>query len=376
MIIHIKNQDNNTSSPNIKKITELCEQGLFKRYNPIPYEALKRFKFELNAIEMLGIEDAFLIAHDAIEYARKNGIRIAAGRGSTTGSMVCYCLGISDIDPIQYQLLSERFINPYFVRPITTIDICCTKCDEIKKYVLDNYRNLVISQEDGGFPQNVGCVICVTGYSHLRIIDETLKLISQNHGIDVSINFIDMADKKVFDTILKGDLKGIFILEENGKEFAEKLKPSSIEDLIDVIYFYSFKIDSQGSLAEKYIKNKDLGNIKYENTKLKGLLDKTYGCLLYQEQLMSILNNLYEYHYSRADYVLHLLLKKYADIFNILEENEANELCGLINETTLGNKAHLTSITVMAYQTAWLKIYYPEEYAIAYERIKASEERE
>ena len=488
-------------------LKELCEKGLKERfsryfengnetYHNFTYAQLEeKLNYELNVIKDMGFVDYFLIVWDFIKYARDNGIAVGPGRGSAAGSIVSYTIGITDIDPIKYELIFERFLNPGRVTmPDIDIDFCVDRRGEVIDYVKRKYGNdnvtqiitfgrllakgvvrdvarvldmpysvgdtiakkipdeaknlqeainlnpelkamyngdpqikrlLDMSLKLEGLSRNsgvhaAGVVIApkpvyeyvpvsrgtednittqytkdtvehlgllkmdFLGLRNLTIIQDAIKAIEKNHNVKIDFHTMEFDDKKVFDLISSGHTEGIFQLESKGmKSFMKELKPQSIEEVIAGISLYR---PGPMDFIPAYIKgkqNRDL--ITYDCPQLKPILESTYGCIVYQEQVMQIVRDLAGFDLPRSDEVRRYMSKKKMDKMeherqNFVYGSEADGIPGCINngiEEAVAqkiydeliefskyafNKSHAAAYAEVAYQTAWLKTYYPVEY--------------
>lgn len=478
---------------------EQCFNGLRKHYGENPDEKIvERLNYELSIIKQMGYIDYFLIVHDFIRYAKSVGISVGPGRGSGAGSLCAYCIGITGIDPLKYNLLFERFLNPERVSmPDFDVDFCYVRRNEVIDYVIRKYGedhvaqivtfgtmaaraaikdvgralNLPYSQVDQisklipaelsmtiskalesspelklryesdvkiqelvdtakkleGMPRHssthaAGVVITdkrvsdyvplskndesiVTQYTMttleelgllkmdflglrtLTVISDTEKLI-QKQNKNFKIENIPMDDKDVFKMISRGDTNGVFQFESVGmRNVLMQLKPESIEDLIAVISLYR---PGPMSSIPKYIENRhNPKNIKYDHPALSKILDVTYGCIVYQEQVMQIFRELAGFSLGRADIVRRAMSKKKADVMerehqifiNGLEDEDGNILVeGCIRRgiekkiadkiysemesfaSYAFNKSHAAAYAVVSYQTAYLKCHYKSEF--------------
>ncbi len=482
--------------------SDMCHKGMIKRYgeNP-PQEYYDRLNYELDIINRMGYVDYYLIVHDFINYAKSQGIPVGPGRGSGAGSIAAYTIGITGIDPMKYNLLFERFLNPERVSmPDFDIDFCYVRRPEVIDYVVRKYgadhvaqivtfgtlaaraalrdvgralgvpyttvdtvaklipRELNITIEKSleksfefkaqydsspeikelidtakkveGMPRHAsthaaGVVItrdCVDDYVPLALNDEavvtqfpmttleelgllkmdflglrTLTVISDAEKMirkkvpDFSIDSIDISDKDTFEMLSSGQTDGVFQYESAGmKSVLVGLKPESLEDLIAVISLYRpGPMDS----IPTYIRNRHNPQlVKYATPMLKDILDVTYGCMVYQEQVMQIFRTLAGYSYGRADLVRRAMSKKKHDV---MEKERKNFIYGLQNEdgTTecegavkrgvpaevankifdemsafasyAFNKSHAAAYAYVSYQTAYLKCHYPSEFMAA-----------
>ncbi|MCQ2535639.1 MAG: DNA polymerase III subunit alpha [Lachnospiraceae bacterium] len=488
-------------------LKELCEKGLkerFARYYENGNETYHNFTFaqleeklnyELNVIQTMGFVDYFLIVWDFIKYARDNGIAVGPGRGSAAGSIVSYTIGITDIDPIKYELIFERFLNPGRVTmPDIDIDFCVDRRGEVIDYVKRKYGNDNVTQiitfgrllakgvvRDVArvldMPYSVGDMIAkkvpneaknlteamnlnpelkamytsdpqikhlldmalkleglsrnsgvhaagvviapkpvyefvpvsrgtednittqytkdtvehlgllkmdFLGLRNLTIIQDAINAIEENHNVKIDFHTMEFDDKKVFDLISSGHTEGIFQLESKGmKSFMKDLKPQSIEEVIAGISLYR---PGPMDFIPAYIKgkqNRDL--ITYDCPQLKPILENTYGCIVYQEQVMQIVRDLAGFDLPRSDEVRRYMSKKKMDkmeherqnfvygskedgipgcINNGIDESVAQKIYDELIEFSkyAFNKSHAAAYAEVAYQTAWLKTYYPVEY--------------
>ncbi|MBM7614195.1 DNA polymerase III subunit alpha [Alkaliphilus hydrothermalis] len=483
-------------------LNQLCYEGLEKRYGEITQELRERLEYELGVIREMGYTEYFLIVWDFIKYAKDNEIPVGPGRGSAAGSIVAYTLGITDIDPIRYNLIFERFLNPERVSmPDIDIDFCYERREEVIDYVKRKYGDEKVAQiitfgtmaaraairdvgrvinmpynevdqiakqvpfaigmtiekalemnpilrqmteEDEnadflirmakkleGMPRHAsthaaGVVISkkaldeyVPLYMHdqsvttqfpmghleelgllkmdflglrtLTVIRDALSLIEANHGVIIDFSTSTYEDPKVYETISKGDTLGLFQLESAGMiQFLKELKPNCFEDIVAGISLYRpGPMDS----IPKYIEYKNNpSNIQYKHKKLEPILNVTYGCMVYQEQVMQVVRDLAGYSYGRSDLVRRAMGKKKMDIMeeerryfihgktdtdgkveiqgcirNGVPEKIANEIYDeMIDFAKYAfNKSHAAAYAVLAYQTGYLKSYYPVEFMAA-----------
>lgn len=480
----------------------LCFKGLEERYkNPSP-EITDRLEYELGVIEKMGYVEYFLITWDFINFARENNIMVGPGRGSAAGSIVSYTLYITDIDPIKYSLLFERFLNPERISmPDIDIDFCYERREEVIDYVKRKYgedhvaqiitfgtmgakaairdvgRVLDISynkvdniakeipfalgmtidkaldtnpnlrklyEEDNETKEIIdvsrkiegmlrhasthaaGVVISkkpideyVPLYKHqdaittqftmttleelgllkmdflglrtLTVIRDALDLIEKNHNIKLNFSTMEYDDPKVYELLSSGNTLGVFQLESGGmRSFMKQLKPDNFEDIVAGISLYRpGPMDS----IPNYINNKNNpGHVEYLHEKLKPIMEVTYGCLVYQEQVMQVVRDLGGYSYGRSDLVRRAMGKKKMDVMEKerqyfihgkFDDNGELEIAGCVrNGVTeeIGNKifddmidfakyafnkSHAAAYGVLAYQTAYLKAHYPVEFMAA-----------
>ena len=479
-------------------LTKLCEEGLRRRYeNYQDYE--DRLHFELETIKQMGYVDYFLIVWDFINYAKQNHIMVGPGRGSAAGSLVSYALAITDIDPIRYNLLFERFLNPERVSmPDIDVDFCYERRGEVIDYVTQKYgkdkvvqiitfgtmaarnvirdvgrvldmpygavdqiakmipaelnitidkalqensefkrayetdtqiRNLIdMAKRLEGLPRHssmhaAGVVISkepimeyvplsrgsdgsiVTQYvmttleelgllkmdflglRTLTVIQDALEMIKTNIGLSIDLNEIDYNEINVLEMIGAGKTEGVFQLESAGmKSFMRELRPQTLEDIIAGIALYR---PGPMDFIPKYIAGKNSGKeIVYDCPQLKPILEPTYGCIVYQEQVMQIVRDLAGYSLGGADILRRAMSKKkdsvmqaerkrfvYGDektgvagcIKNGISEQVANKIYDdMVDFAKYAfNKSHAAAYAIVCYQTAYLKFYFPVEFMAA-----------
>ena len=477
-------------------LNKLCNDGLYKRYKEPSEELKERLLYELDTINTMGFTDYFLIVWDFIKYARDNGISVGPGRGSAAGSIVSYSLGITSIDPVKYDLLFERFLNPERVTmPDIDIDFCYERRPEVIEYVMDKYgRDRVVQIVTFGtlaarnVIRDVGRVLDLP-YNYVDVIAKSIPMelgITIDKALDINPEFkqvynedaqakklVDMArrleglprhtsmhaagvlispdavdefvplskasdgtittqytmvtleelgllkmdflglrtltvindaavmaglgsayemeldyeDKNVFDMLSTGKTEGVFQLESAGmKQFIKELKPRSMEDIIAGISLYR---PGPMDFIPKYIEGKEKsGSITYDCPQLEPILSPTYGCIVYQEQVMQIVRNLAGYSFGRSDLVRRAMSKKKTKVMeaerknfvygneeegvkgciaNGIPENIANKIYDeMIDFAKYAfNKSHAAAYAVVAYQTAYLKYYHPVEFMAA-----------
>ena len=490
-------------------LQKLCYEGLGHRYpqqdgavsipgkGEVPYEELKsQLGYELGIIQQMGYVDYFLIVWDFIRFARENGIAVGPGRGSAAGSLVSYTLKITNIDPIRYSLIFERFLNPERVTmPDIDIDFCVERRQEVIDYVGEKYgkdrvvqivtfgtmaargvirdvgrvmdmpyafvdniakqiptelgitidkalqmnrelrtmyetdesitRLVDMSKRLEGLPRHTsmhaaGVVIsskeidefvplsrgsdgAVTtqftmttleelgllkmdflGLRNLTVLQDAVNLINEGTGAGLDIDSIDFADKAVLDSIGTGRNEGVFQLESGGmKSFMKELKPQSLEDIIAGISLYR---PGPMDFIPAYIRGKNNPeSVTYDCPQLEPILAPTYGCIVYQEQVMQIVRDLAGYTLGRSDLVRRAMSKKKVSVMekerknfvygnpeegvpgcisNGIDEKTANKIYDeMIDFAKYAfNKSHAAAYAVVAYQTAYLKYYYPLEY--------------
>ncbi len=480
-------------------LNKLCFDGLAERYPDDDGKLADKLHYELGVIQKMGYVDYFLIVWDFINWAKSHDIPVGPGRGSAAGSIVSYCLHITNIDPIRYNLLFERFLNPERVSmPDIDIDFCYERRQEVIEYVERKYgkdkvvqivtfgtlaakgvirdvarvldmpynfadsiskmvpnelnmtlnralelnpelRNLYEQNEQvhylidmckklEGLPRHTsmhaaGVVICqkpadefvplsrgsdgaittqftmttieelgllkmdFLGLRTLTVIKNAVRNVEKTHGIDIDVDKIDYDDKKVLASLGTGKTDGVFQLESQGmKNFMKELKPQNLEDVIAGISLYR---PGPMDFIPSYIKGKNNPDlVTYETPQLEPILAPTYGCIVYQEQVMQIVRDLGGYTMGRSDLVRRAMSKKKAYVMekeraNFVHGNaeegvpgcEANGIAPEIAEHIYGtmmdfakyafNKSHAACYAVVAYQTAYLKYYYPVEFMAA-----------
>ena len=480
-------------------LNKLCYEGLAKRYANITKEIKDRLDFELKTIKEMGFVDYFLITWDFIKYAEEQGIIVGPGRGSAAGSIVSYTLGITKLDPLKYQLLFERFLNPERVSmPDIDIDFCFERRQEVIDYVVEKYGkdrvvqiitfgtmaargvirdvgralNMPYAQVDGiakmipnelnitinkaleinrefknlyeenpetkslidmakrleGLPRHAsmhaaGVIICQNaadeyvplsrasdgsittqftmttleelgllkmdflGLRTLTVIQKAVQLITDSRGIVIDMENIDYNDKKVLEMIGEAKTEGVFQLESAGmSSFMKELKPQSLEDIIAGISLYR---PGPMDFIPRYIRGKNNPeSITYTCPQLETILEPTYGCIVYQEQVMQIVRDLGGYTLGRSDLLRRAMSKKKASVMakerqtfvygdeaenisgcikNGISESVANQIYDEMTDFAkyAFNKSHAAAYAVVSYQTAYLKAYYPVEFMAA-----------
>ena len=480
-------------------LNKLCFDGLAERYPDDDGKLADKLHYELGVIQKMGYVDYFLIVWDFINWAKSHDIPVGPGRGSAAGSIVSYCLHITNIDPIRYNLLFERFLNPERVSmPDIDIDFCYERRQEVIEYVERKYgkdkvvqivtfgtlaakgvirdvarvldmpynfadsiskmvpnelnmtlnralelnpelRNLYEQNEQvhylidmckklEGLPRHTsmhaaGVVICqkpadefvplsrgsdgaittqftmttieelgllkmdFLGLRTLTVIKNAVRNVEKTHGIVIDVDKIDYDDKKVLASLGTGKTDGVLQLESQGmKNFMKELKPQNLEDVIAGISLYR---PGPMDFIPSYIKGKNNPDlVTYETPQLEPILAPTYGCIVYQEQVMQIVRDLGGYTMGRSDLVRRAMSKKKAYVMekeraNFVHGNaeegvpgcEANGIAPEIAEHIYGtmmdfakyafNKSHAACYAVVAYQTAYLKYYYPVEFMAA-----------
>jgi len=480
-------------------LNKLCYEGLDRCYGTPGEELKDRLRYELDVIRTMGYVDYFLIVWDFIKYARDNDIMVGPGRGSAAGSLVAYTLGITQLDPIRYELLFERFLNPERVSmPDIDVDFCFERRQEVIDYVVRKYgkdrvvqivtfgtmaargvirdvgrvmdisyarvdniakmvpnelnitiekalkdnaefRELYEGDEEvkhlidmakrlEGLPRHTsmhaaGVVISqksvdeyvplsrasdgsittqftmttleelgllkmdFLGLRTLTVIQNAVRLVEKSNGLVIDMDHIDYDDKKVLASLGTGHTDGVFQLESAGmKSFMKELKPQNLEDVIAGISLYR---PGPMDFIPKYIQGKNnVDSIVYDCPQLRPILEATYGCIVYQEQVMQIVRSLGGYTLGRSDLVRRAMSKKKASVMekerhNFVYGNKDEQVPGCIangiDEKTANkiyddmidfakyafNKSHAAAYAVVSYQTAWLKYYYPVEFMAA-----------
>ena len=497
---HIDGVDDNE-----KYLRDMCKKGLLQRYKSPSQEAYKRLDYELSVITKMGYTDYYLIVWDFVNYAKTHGIPVGCGRGSGAGSLCAYCIGITGIDPLKYNLLFERFLNPERVSmPDFDIDFCMEGRQKVIDYVIRRYgsdhvaqivtfgtlaakaavrdvaramglpyqvgdkvaktlpRNLTLSEaiqtvpeakklyngdseikklidtaiKVEGMPRNAsthaaGIVITKEPVDHYvplycrdgQVSTQYTMTILERLGLlkidflglrnltiinhcqidvrkknpDFDINNIPLDDPKVYDMFTQGKTEGVFQFESSGMtSTVMRLKPTGIEDLIAVISLYRpGPMDS----IPTYIRNRHNPSlVTYKHPLLKPILEVTYGCIVYQEQVMQIFRELAGYSYGRADIVRRAMAKKKQDVLenerkafiygeegqcvgavaNGVPEKLANEIFDEMSSfaSYAFNKSHAAAYATIAYQTAYLKCHYYKEYMAALMTITLLESTE
>lgn len=473
-------------------LEKLCQEGLKKRYgNSIKPEILERLNYELSIINKTGFTTYFLIVWDFVNWAKNNGIVVGPGRGSAAGSLVSYLLNITDVDPLKYELLFERFLNPERIQmPDIDLDFADTRRDEVIDYLRKKYgedrvaqiitfgtmaaraavrdagralglsysfcdtiaklipfnstldqalnsvielktlyekdpdvkklidsakklegvarhasihacgvvitkepltcylplqrapqeENIIITQYDMYALEMLGLLkIDLLGLRNLTIIEDTLKIIEETKGEKIDLNKLDEKDKKTFELLQKGETIGVFQLESQGmRRYLKELKPTDIEDIIAMLSLFR-----PGPLqfipnyiARKHGKEK----IHYPHPKLEPILKKTYGIIVYQEQLLELAKTLAGFTLGEADILRKAIGKK---IRSLLEEQKTKLIQGMIKNgidqktaekiwsfiepfAEYGfNRSHSASYAQIAFRTAYLKAHYPLEFMTA-----------
>ena len=479
-------------------LKKLATDGMYARYESVTDEIKERFDFEFNTIKNMGFVDYFLIVWDFIRYARKHEIQVGPGRGSAAGSLISFCLGITDVDPLKFDLLFERFLNPERVSmPDIDIDFCYERREEVIEYVnrkygdshvaqivtfgtmaarnalrdvgraldmsyakvdyiakqvpqainmtiekaleiSESFKGIYDSEEDSrflidmalkleGLPRHTsthaaGVVISkdelteyvpltrndkiiatqfnmieleelgllkmdFLGLRTLTVIRDAINLIREKEGKTISFEKFDYNDPDVLKMFARSETLGVFQFESSGmRAFLKELKPDEFSDLVAANALFR-----PGPMKQipKFVSSKhDKSKISYLHPKLEPILKSTYGCIVYQEQVMQIVQQIGGYSLGRADIVRRAISKKKMKVMeeerqnfiygnpaegvcgaiaNGVDEKAANEIYDLIIDFAdyAFNKSHSVAYSVVAYRTAWLKYYYPREFMAA-----------
>ena len=481
----------------------LCEKEVVNRYPEVTEEISNRLQYELDMIRQMGFVDYFLIVWDFVNFAKKQGIPVGPGRGSAAGSIVSYCLHITDVEPIHDGLLFERFLNPERVSmPDIDIDFCVNRRQEVIDYVVEKYgkdkvvqivtfgtmaakmcvrdvgramalpysvcdkvakaipnripgaklvtlaKSLEVSPDlkemyendpeikklydmamkleglqrhTGVHPAGViigqkpieeyvplarsvdGNIVCqyekdpveelgllkmdFLALRNLTVIQDALDRIEETHGVKLDLSKLDRNDPAVFELLSAGKTEGVFQLESAGmKNFMKQLKPKNLDEVVAGISLYR---PGPMDFIPKYLANREHPEqVVYDVPQLERILKSTYGCMVYQEQVMQIVMELAGYSMGRSDLVRRAMAKKKADVMDkerqyFVYGNEELHVPGCVKRgipeavankifddmvdfaNYAFNKSHASAYAVVTYQTAYLKIYYPAEYMAA-----------
>ena len=478
-------------------LRKLVEDGMKMRYGEGYVKFLDRMDYELNTINNMGFTDYFLIVWDYVKYARDHKIMVGPGRGSAAGSIVAYALQITDIDPMEYNLLFERFLNPERVSmPDIDMDFCIERRSEVIEYVgekygkdhvaqlitfgtlgakqvvrdvarvmgipvgeadrvakmvpqmtktleqaledspqlraeydskediknwldtamkiegmprqssthaaavvisanpITDYTPLVLNKKDESITtqynmhniEDLGLLkMDFLGLRTLTVIRDTLKMIKDEYGKDIDIQHIDFADRNVYEMISSGNTQGVFQLESDGMRFLMvRMKPETLSDIMVGIAL--FRPGPMAKIPEYIESKKDPAKVRYDHPMLEKILKDTYGCMVYQEQVMEIVRDMAGYSLARSDEVRRAMAKKKKDvmekerqIFVYGNEEVDGALKRGVDEKTAQsvfdqmmdfaqyafNKSHACAYAFVTYQTAYLKYYYPAEFLTA-----------
>ncbi len=392
---------------NKEYFVKLCRDGLLRRYGAdVPEDIRARLDYEISIIDRMGYINYYLIVFDFINYAKSQGIPVGPGRGSGAGSLAAYCVGITNIDPIKYNLLFERFLNPERVSmPDFDIDFCYERRQEVIDYVIRKYGADHVAQivtvplaTNDGNPvtqftmttiEELGLLkMDFLGLRTLTVIDDAEKMIRKREP-GFSMDAVPYDDQRVYAMLNAGETEGVFQMESGGMTQAVMgLQSKSLEDIIAIISLYR---PGPMESIPTYIANRhNPGNVKYKTPQLEHILDVTNGCIVYQEQVMQICRELAGFSYGQADLVRRAMSKKKHDVMEKERQHfvhgntePGHECAGCvangISETVANaifddmssfasyafNKAHAAAYAVVAYQTAYLKRHYPREFMAA-----------
>jgi DNA polymerase-3 subunit alpha len=476
-------------------LEKLVQERLPKRYPNLTEEVKKRLDYEMGIIKKTGFVDYFLIVQDFVNWAKERGIAVGPGRGSAAGSIVSYILGVTDLDPIQYDLLFERFLNPERISmPDIDLDFTDTRRDEVFGYLQEKYgtdhvahiitfgtmaaraairdvgralgiplpfcdmtaklipfnptqgmkegwidealkkvaefktlydtnsdakklidaakhlegvnrhasvhacgtviskealteympiqfapqdKDTIVTQFEMHSVEDLGLLkIDLLGLKNLTIIENSIRLIKENYGVDLDIGKIPLDDKKSFEILKAADTTGIFQLESSGmRRYLKELRPSEIEDIIAMVALYR---PGPMEFIPQYINRKfKKERIVYLHPKLEPILKKTYGVMIYQEQLMKVAQELAGFTLSEADTLRKAVGKK---IKSLLDEQSQKMIDGMIkngiDKNIAGqvwqwfepfarygfNRSHAACYALIGYRTAYLRAHYPVEF--------------
>lgn len=474
-------------------LVELCEEGLKKRFSAPTDEVKSRLAYELGVIKQTGFASYFLIVWDFIRYAKEKNIPVGPGRGSAAGSLVSYLLGITDIDPLKYDLLFERFLNPDRINlPDIDIDFCFERRNEVIEYVVSKYgkdnvaqiitfgtmaakavirdvgrvlgmpypdvdkiaklvpadlnitlkealekepelatlyksdaritqlidialvlegltrhasthaAGVVISGEPltnhvplfktsddqvtTGYPmgslEKIGLLkMDFLGLRTLTVIDETIKIVKRTQGLDIQINEIPLDERKTYDLLSSGETQGVFQLESSGmRDILKKLKPERFEDIVALLALYRPGPLGSGMIDDFIRRKRQEITVRYDHKLLEPILSDTYGIIVYQEQVMRIVNVLAGFSLAQADSLRRAMSKKTPEVMdelrhsfiegaakNRIDKKTAEKIFDLI-EHFAGygfNKSHSAAYAMISYRTAYLKANFPLEFMTA-----------
>ena len=369
-------------------LEELVKDGLSRKYSEITPKIQERCNYELQIIYEKGFTDYFLILWEIVSWAKgnwdnvnkreKKTISIGPGCGTAGCSIVAYSLGITDIDPIQFNLPFERFYNPQIESfPNVNIDADFDCLKDISEHIHLLYGDNQIKNDT-----NVGVRFNFSGLKPLSVIRYAENVICKNIGAGESILNFNESDTNVFNLFKQGEMKDIYLFEDNGlKEIFCKLQPDKIENLWAIYALYR---PGLMELIPEYIEAKNNPeNFHYPDSCLESILKETYGLIIYQEQVMLIIQRITGFSLAKADLARRIMAKKNAtDITKLKEEfieaagnkgftkKHAENLFELLEERTVNafNKSHAIACVKVAYKTAWLKVYYPKEFNEANEK--------
>ena len=376
-------------------LRNLTLQKAISRYgNPIPSEILKRIESELSTIKTIGYSESFLIVQDIIQVARNMGILVGPGRHYVASSIVAYCLKITDIDPVKYDLLFERFLDPNQIFGIE-IDFDDEGPGKILHWITEKYGKEINSVNDWHVTlYDDTMIISFLGFETLSIIKKTLSNIKKSKEIDLDISKIPLDDAKTFELYSKGDTKGIFLFESHRmQQYLQALQPTKFEDLMALnALYHPGALDYIPDLIDRKQGRKE---ITYDFPEMESRLKETYGIYVYQEQIMHLSQDLAGFTSLQSNELRKAMWKKFKDKteteeledkMEILHEKfmEGATLNGFSQKEKLEkvwtdwtefvkkyalDKSHVASYTLISYRTAYLKANFPEEFEDAYKHV-------
>ena len=470
-------------------LKELCEKSILKKYKKTNHTISDRLQYELNIIHKMGFSSYFLITQDFVKYAKNNNIPVGPGRGSAVGSLVSYLTGITNLDPLQYNLIFERFLNPDRISmPDIDIDFCIEGREKVINYIKDQYGKESVAQiitfgsmKAKSVIRDVGRVLGMSygevdkiakmipndlkmtiqkaqslnkdldklvkqdsrcnqlisyskkleglhrhasthaagiviapgplmdyvplfrnpsthdittqiemnsleeigllkmdflGLRNLTVINKTIKMINHNYNSAITLDDIDLLDSKVYKLFSNGNTIGIFQFESRGmRDYLKKLKPSCIEDLIAMNSLY--RPGPMANIPEFLERKNNTKTIHYLHADLEPILKETYGIIVYQEQVMQIGSVIGGFTLAQSDEMRKAMGKKKKDLMATFKIDfiKGAESKGLSQELAIEifdllakfaeygfNKSHSAAYSIISYQTAWLKTYYPSEF--------------
>ena len=480
----------NSNSENTDQyLKELCDKAVLKKYKKINSTISNRLKYELDIIYKMGFSSYFLITQDFVQYAKDNNIPVGPGRGSAVGSLVSYLTGITDLDPLKYNLIFERFLNPDRISmPDIDIDFCIEGREKVINYIKDCYGHESVAQiitfgsmkaksviRDVGrvlgmsygevdkiakmipndlkmtiqkaqslnqdldklVKQDASCNKLIShskkleglhrhasthaagiiiapgplmdyvplyknpstndittqiemhsleemgllkmdflGLRNLTVINKTIMMVNKNHKKSITLDDINLSDTEVYKLFANGDTIGVFQFESRGmRDYLKKLKPTCIEDLIAMNSLY--RPGPMANIPEFLERKNNTKNIEYLHPDLAPILKETYGIIVYQEQVMQIGSIIGGFTLAQSDEMRKAMGKKKKDLMATFKIDfiKGAELKGVSQELAIEifdllakfaeygfNKSHSAAYSVIAYQTAWLKTYYPAEF--------------
>lgn len=353
---------------------ELIKKGINKRFGENIFANIQeRIDYEVLVINKLNYTNTFLVLWDIINYAKSHNIPVGVGRGSYPSSLVAYVLSISEINPLEYDLLFERFLNSdKLTEPNIQIDICPKKSAKVIDYITQKYGNKYIIKKEESF---CFCNIEFLYFETLATIDKTLKLIKKNHNRKLDINNILVYDADTFNMLSDGNTKDVFLLDtELAKKYTKTINPILIEDLSFIIAIYRPQILDLG-LSNINIEN--IINLSENKFPISSIIEETHGCIIYQEQIMQILQIYTGCSLNEADIIRRILCSKDNEeiqkqrlkfieksIKNGILKEEAESIFNKIADIAPNciTKSHTISYAYIIYQTAYLKCHYNKEY--------------